>query len=202
MPAEQAFAPSVLSGQAPSGQAPADLALADQELAAMRQVAVPEVWAPDGAAPAGTRQVTSPEVWAPERATAAGIRQAPRTGDRDAVRTGPQEHGQPSPRQFALLIVETLSGIRPVSQLAPLLSKRGSIHLQRLLPLFSGGLAPRVLRVLTSSPARDAVEMTLIVSVGPRTRALAVRLERAETARTAWRDEPAMRWLCTDIEAA
>ena len=119
-----------------------------------------------------------------------------------SVRTGPPEHGQPSPRQFALLIVETLSGIRPVSQLAPLLSRRGSIHLQRLLPLFSGGLAPRVLRVLTSSPARDAVEMTLIVAVGPRTRALAVRLERAETARTAWRDEPAMRWLCTDIEAA
>jgi hypothetical protein len=183
MPAEQAFVPSVLSSLAPSGQAPPGAALADQELAAMELVPVPEVWPPD-------------------RETATGRRQAPRTGDGSAVRTEPQEHGQPSPRQFALLIVETLSGVRPVSQLAPLLSRRGSIHLQRLLPLFSGGLAPRVLRVLTSAPASDAVEMTLIVAVGPRTRALAVRLERARTARTAWRNEPAMRWLCTDIEAA
>ena len=99
--------------------------------------------------------------------------------------------------------METLAGVRPVRQLAPLLSKRAGIHLHRLLPLFSaGGRRPRILRVLTSTPAVGVVEMTLIVETGPRTRALAVRLERSARAATARRDAPATRWLCTDIEAA
>jgi hypothetical protein len=58
------------------------------------------------------------------------------------------------------------------------------------------------------------IEMTLIVAVGPRTRALAVRLALADQAqRSQWREklttraeEPrsatSTRWLCTDIEAA
>jgi hypothetical protein len=44
--------------------------------------------------------------------------------------------------------------------------------------------------------------MTLIVETGPRTRALAVRLERAARTAAARRDAPATRWLCTAIEAA
>jgi hypothetical protein len=167
----------------PAEQALAPPAPLDQALAAIRPVAVPEVWPPDGPVAARTSQ-------------------APRSRDGDATGTEPLEPGQPSPRQFALLIVETLAGARPVSQLAPLLSRRGSLHLHRLLPLFSGGLRPRVLRVLTTAPAHDAIEMTVIVAAGRRTRALAVRLERAAVARHAWRDGPAMRWLCTDIEAA
>lgn len=92
------------------------------------------------------------------------------------------------PRQFAAFLVEGLSGTRPVRQLLPWMSKRGSVHLHRLMPLFAGGHQPRVLRVLTTRPAPDVVEMTMVVVTGPRTRALAVRLEYKG------------RWLCTDIE--
>jgi hypothetical protein len=52
-----------------------------------------------------------------------------------------------------------------------------------------------VLRVLTTRPAPDVIEMTMVVVIGPRTRALAIRLERAQR-------ETAPQWLCTDIEAA
>jgi len=97
------------------------------------------------------------------------------------------------PRQFAVFLAEGLAGVRPVRQLMPWMSKRGGVHLHRLMPLFNGGHQPRVLRVLTTRPAPDVIEMTMVVVVGPRTRALAVRLERAT--------QP-QRWVCTDIEAA
>lgn len=155
----------------------------DQELAALRLIDVPDCRSPDGPA------VPSVPPCSPPR-------------DGGAPRAAQAEPGQPSPHQFALLIVETLAGVRPVRQLAPLLSKRAGIHLHRLLPLFSTSKRPRVLRVLTSAPAAGVVEMTLIVETGPRTRALAVRLERAARAATARRDAPATRWLCTAIEAA
>jgi Family of unknown function (DUF6459) len=94
------------------------------------------------------------------------------------------------PRQFGVFLVEGLTGVRPVRQLMPWMSKRGSVHLHRLMPLFKGGHQPKVLRVLTTRPAPGVIEMTVVVVIGPRTRALAIRLEQAE------------RWLCTDIEAA
>jgi hypothetical protein len=49
-----------------------------------------------------------------------------------------------------------------------------------------------VLRVLTTRPVPGVIEMTMVVAAGPRTRALAVRLEQS--------GQP-LRWLCTDIEA-
>jgi hypothetical protein len=94
------------------------------------------------------------------------------------------------PRQFAVLLAEVLAGVRQVKQLMPWMSTRGSIHLRRLMPLFNVGHQPRVLRVLTTRPAPDVIEMTMVVVTGPRTRALAIRLEHGS------------RWLCTDIEAA
>ena len=100
--------------------------------------------------------------------------------------------GSVLPRQFAVFLVECLAGVRPARQLTPWLSKRGSVHLHRLMPLFSGGHQPRVLRVLSTRPAPDVIEMTVIAVTGHRTRALAARLERAE--------DP-QRWLCTDLEA-
>jgi hypothetical protein len=100
------------------------------------------------------------------------------------------------PRQFAVLLTEVLAGMRPERQLAPWLTMRGSVHLHRLLPLFSVGQQPRVQRVLTAKPAPDVIEMTLIVVIGQRTRALAIRLERGTRHGTR-----AERWLCTDIEA-
>lgn len=141
------------------------------------------------------RLVSLTDVWPP-------LSQEPATGpaiaDADHVKPLPGEHGPTPtveqgpvlPRQFAVLLAEVLAGVRPERQMAPWLSKRGSVHLHRLMPLFTGGHQPRVLRVLTARPAPDVVEMTLVVVTGARTRAIAVRLARAD------------RWLCTDIEAA
>ena len=167
----------------PAEQALAPVAPPDPELAALRPFEVPRDWGPAPAAGPGLPPCAPPH-------------------GGGAPHAAPASPCQPSPHQFALLIVETLAGVRPVRQLAPLLSKRAAIHLRRLLPLFSANRRPRVLRVLTSAPAAGVVEMTLIVELGPRTRALAVRLERAARAATARRDAPATRWLCTAIEAA
>ncbi len=55
---------------------------------------------------------------------------------------------------------------------------------------------------MTSRPAAGVMEMTMVVSFGPRARALAMRLEHVP-ARPAVPGRPARpgRWLCTEIEA-
>jgi hypothetical protein len=68
------------------------------------------------------------------------------------------------------------------------------------MPAFNCAQRPHVLRVIITRPTRNVVEMTVIVRLGPRTRALAVRLETVQ--RTASGGAAAARWLCTDIEAA
>lgn len=118
-------------------------------------------------------------------------------------------------RRFAELLTEALSGARPVRQILPWTSRRARVQLPALMPLFSGGQRPRVLRVIATKPARDVIEMTVVAGVGPRTRALAVRLQRADPAeQPARHGQPGTRpgkapsptatarWLCTDIEAA
>jgi hypothetical protein len=131
-----------------------------------------------------------PELWPPLNQEAVAS-----TGPDDPGHLQPLalDQGPALPRQFAVLLVEGLAGVRPVRQLTPWLSKRGAIHLQRLMPLFGSGHQPKVLRVLTTRPTPDVVEMTMVVVIGQRTRALAVRLEHGPQAQ---------RWLCTDIEAA
>jgi hypothetical protein len=114
------------------------------------------------------------------------------------------------PERFARLLTEALTGSRPARQLLPWTTERARTHFRKLTPAFNCAQRPRVLRVITTRPARDAVEMTVIVRLGLRTRALAVRLEavRLETARlgtiqgTSSSSASAARWLCTDIEAA
>jgi hypothetical protein len=126
-------------------------------------------------------------------------------------------------RQFARLLTEALSGARPVRQILPCTSDRARVQLRALMPLFAGGQRPRLLRVIATRPARDVIEMTVIAGLGARTRALAVRLQRADPAERppAWLTpagqaapagerqvsaltarQAAPRWLCTDIEAA
>jgi hypothetical protein len=179
--------------------APESLAI---ELAAMRVVPVPDNWAPPGSglSPAGGPGASAP----PEPAH--GAASAPTGAADGAASAWPGDHadaGQPWPRQFAVLLAEVLAGVRPLQQILPWMSKRGSIHLHRVLPLFGNGHRPRVLRVLTTTPSCDVIEMTLIVAAGPRTRALAVRLERTQAAaHPVRRDKLAAPWLCTDIEAA
>jgi hypothetical protein len=117
------------------------------------------------------------------------------------------------PERFARLLTETLAGSRPARQILPCITERARIQLRQLIPVFSSGQQPRVLRVITTRPAWDAVEMTVIARLGPRTRALAVRMEKtARPELVAWQLPPAgggiaagmprARWLCTDIEAA
>ena len=126
-------------------------------------------------------------------------------------------------RQFALLLCEALAGARPLRQILPWTTERARLQLDRLMPLFRGGRRPRVLRVITTRPTRDVIEMTVVVGLERRTRALAVRLERTDPAdQPGRRDQnarlkqaagsrpaqlrraaqPGPRWLCTAVEAA
>ncbi|MBV9096270.1 MAG: hypothetical protein JO132_20755 [Streptosporangiaceae bacterium] len=105
------------------------------------------------------------------------------------------------PRQFAQVVVEILAGRRPLRQILPWTTDRARAQIRRLAPL----LADRRLvirRIMVSRPAAHAVEMTVIVSCGPRTRALAMRFEHVPE-RQAAPGLPARpaRWLCTEIEA-
>ena len=143
----------------------------DAEESAIQLIALTDVWPPLDQEPARGSEPARPSYAQP---------QAP-------------EPGAVLPGQFAAFLVECLAGVRPARQLTPWLSKRGSVHLHRLMPLFTGEHKPRVLRVLTMRPTQGVIEMTMVVVTGPRTRALAVRLEHAEHSK---------QWLCTDIEAA
>ena len=144
---------------------------ADGEEAAIQLIALTDVWPPLDQEPARGSEPARPSYAQPQA----------------------QEPGAVLPGQFAAFLVECLAGVRPARQLTPWLSKRGSVHLHRLMPLFTGEHKPRVLRVLTMRPTPGVIEMTMVVVTGPRTRALAVRLEHAEHPK---------QWLCTDIEAA
>ena len=157
--------------------------LPDLDLATIGVTSVPDVWPPLDCRPATEAS--------PGREPAVS-RQA-----------GPADQVTTWPRQFAVLLAEALAGVRPLQQVLPWLSGHASIQFRRLRPLFCGGYRPRILRVLTTTPSPGVIEMTLVVTAGQRTRALAVRLERAaSTEEPAWRAKPVTPWLCTDIEAA
>lgn len=107
------------------------------------------------------------------------------------------------PSRFAQALAETLAGSRPPRQMVPWTTEHTRHSIQRLGPRLAAGQQPRVLRVVTSRPACDVLEMTVIVGFGPRVRALAVRLERAgPLPATPGRPAQQARWLCTAIEAA
>jgi len=115
---------------------------------------------------------------------------------------GPEGPGQ-WPGQFAQVLAETLAGSRPASQMTPWTTERVRARIRRLGPLLAAGQRPRVQRVLTSRPGEDVVEVAVVVGFGPRTRALAARLERAGP-RTGTPGRPARqaRWVCTAVESA
>ena len=144
--------------------------------------------------------MTVPELWPPvglEPSVTAGALPGPGVVNPLPLNQGlalTREQGPALPRQFAVLLAEVLAGVRPARQVKPWLSKRGTHHLHRLLPLFQNGHQPKVLRVLTTRPAPNIVEMTIIAIIGNRPRALAIRLEHDGAAPT--------RWQCTDIESA
>ncbi len=111
------------------------------------------------------------------------------------------------PRQFAQVLAETLAGSRSADQLRPWTTEQTRRRIRQLGPMLATGQRPRVVRIMTSAPSPDVVEMTAVVCFGPRTRVLALRLERSEPQRPgpgrAGSGPPgARRWLCTAIESA
>ncbi len=106
------------------------------------------------------------------------------------------------PRQFAQVMVEILAGVRPARQIFPWTTDRVRAQIRHLGPVLAADRRPVIKRIVTSRPATRVVEMTVIVSSGPRSRALAMRFEHA-AARQAAPGLPARqaRWLCTELEA-
>ncbi len=99
------------------------------------------------------------------------------------------------PSQFAQVLAETLAGSRPPRQLTPWTTEHARGHIRRLGPLLAASQEPRIRRIVASTPSSGVVEMAVVVRFGPRIRALAIRLERANTS-------PVRAWQCTAIEAA
>lgn len=171
------------------------------EPSSVRLVRVPDVAPPfDGEVQPAADAMPGFDVWTP-RATLPGLvphesalhgkalpGTAPSAGD-----GGRRDESWAAP--FARLLAETLAGIRPMRQLAPWLTDRARIHVRRAVPVLRCGQRPRVLRVLVSWPADDVAELSVIVALGPRAKALAIRMEKL----TARSGQPP-RWRCTDIE--
>jgi hypothetical protein len=189
---------------------------------AVRQLIVPDSAPPfDDELPAagavtggvGAAKVTRAEVAAAEAAaTAAAL---PDTASADVAASRTEDRW---PGQFAQVLAETLAGTRPPRQITPWTTEHARRRIRQLGPLLADSQQPRLRRVITSRPAADVVEMTVVVKFGPRVRALAVRLERDGPQRNEpQRDQPqrhgpqppgqepqarSSRWLCTAVEAA
>jgi Family of unknown function (DUF6459) len=121
----------------------------------------------------------------------------------------PPRGGRPAPAdgawpgQFAQVLVETLAGSRPPRQISSWATERARARIQRLGPMLAAGQRPQLRRVVAFRPASDVIEMTVVVSFGPRVRALAVRLEHSPPPRALPGLQPRKaRWLCTEVEAA
>ncbi len=105
------------------------------------------------------------------------------------------------PRQCAQVLVEILAGFRPLRQTAGWTTDRVRAQVGDLTQLLASDQRPRIRRIVTSQPVASVVEMTVVVSFGARSRALAIRFEHVP-ARQAAPGLPARpaRWLCTEIE--
>jgi hypothetical protein len=105
------------------------------------------------------------------------------------------------PRQFAQVIVEILAGSRPLRQTVGWTTDRVRAQIGDLAQLLASGQRPRIRRVVMSQPVASVVEMTVVVSFGARSRALAMRFEHMP-ARQPVPGLPARpaRWLCTELE--
>src|ERR1700750_1899400 len=104
-------------------------------------------------------------------------------------------------RQFAQVIAEILAGARSPRQLAPWTTERVRDRISLLTQTLTPGQKPRIRRIVTSRPAARVVEMTVVLSFGPRSRALALRLEQLPGRQPApgLPARPARR-VCTEIE--
>jgi hypothetical protein len=105
------------------------------------------------------------------------------------------------PRKFAQVIVEILAGSRPLRQTVGWTTDRVRVQIGDLTQVLASDQRPRIRRVVTSQPAASVVEMTVVVTFGARSRALAMRFEHlpARQPRPGLPARPA-RWLCTELE--
>ena len=81
------------------------------------------------------------------------------------------------PGRFAQVLAETLAGSRPPAQIVPWTTEQARRRISQLGPLMTTGDRPRVRRVIVTSPTGGVLEMTVIVGLGGRIRAVAARLE-------------------------
>ena len=127
---------------------------------------------------------------------------SPASSASPGTRLVPDGQGAAWPLQFAQVVVEILAGARSPRQIVPCTTDRVRAHIGQLMPLLASDQRPRIQRILTSRPTARAVEMTVVVSFGPRSRALAVRCEHlpARPAAPGLPPRPA-RWLCTELIA-
>jgi hypothetical protein len=106
------------------------------------------------------------------------------------------------PRQFAQVLVEILAGARPSRQVIPWTTEPVRTQIDHLSHELGSGQRPRIQRIITSRPTARVVEMTVVVSFGTRSKALAMRLEHVPARHPApGRPARPARWLCTEIEA-
>ena len=139
--------------------------------------------------------------WRPARDTPRPATAGQAAGGRVPEAAGGGEPALPS--QFARVLVETLAGTRPPRQLTSWTTERARSRIQRIGPLLTAGQPARLRRVVARQPAADVIEMTVLLSVGPQIRALAVRLEHtAPRPASLGRPTRPGRWLCTQVEAA
>jgi hypothetical protein len=105
------------------------------------------------------------------------------------------------PRQFAQVIVEILAGSRPLRQTVGWTTDRVRAQIGDLTQSLASDQRPRIRRIVVSQPAASVVEMTVVVSFGSRSRALAMRFEHMPARKPAPGLPPRpARWLCTEIE--
>jgi Family of unknown function (DUF6459) len=207
----------------PSTRTPDPPAAPDQDaLPGLRLIAVPAGWPPydcethGAACPAAREAAAGPSPHAglaPAGLAPAGLAPAGLAPVRDprpsfafsaadgAAGAADGTAGAAWPRQFAQVIVEILAGSRSPRQLVPCTTEDVRAQIDLLSRAVAAGQRPRIRRIMTSRPAARVVEMTVVVSFGPRSRALAMRLEYLPARRPA-PGRPALpgRWLCTAIE--
>ena len=201
---------SARSAPAPSSAGEADPPSAGTPaFGGLRLVEVPGGWPPydceaHGPACQAAHEASVPSPYAGQDLDTPGGAEQP--GPSPAFSTGrPARGADPAitwSRQFAQVITEIMAGSRSPRQLAPWTTERVRNRITLLTQTLAPGQQPRIRRIVTSRPAARVVEMTVVLSYGPRSRALALRLEQVPGRRPApgLPARPA-RWLCTEIEA-
>ncbi|MGH3163731.1 MAG: Rv3235 family protein [Streptosporangiaceae bacterium] len=201
-------APTGPPSASPSGRAPARAPAPAPALGGPRLVEVPGGWPPYDCEVHGTACPAACEVSAPSPCAHqdwGGLAGAEPPGPSLTFSAGrPADGADPVvawSRQFAQVIAEILAGARSPRQLAPWTTERVRDRISLLTRTVTPGQRPRIRRIVTSRPATRVVEMTVVLSFGPRSRALALRLEQLPGRQPApgLPARPA-RWLCTEIE--